>query len=343
MDNREDIFYRYCRNEATYSEREQVESLVAADAEAEAELASVARAVEIEREIFALQDYDTERALRRTWRMVRRRRAVSAVRSTLSRAAVIAAPFLLALTVVLSYMVFRDADTEPVYAEITAAPGSVSRFELPDRSRVWLNAGATLRYPAAFKGKVREVELEGEGYFEVQSDPEHPFVVSTPCGAKVAAYGTCFNVDTGEGNARVVLAEGNVSLLLDDRQPIAIRRGEQALFDAGTGGISLEATNLYEQLAWKDGRIVFRNATLTDVFRRLGQRYNVDIVMHDPENLSDKYSARVTFTDETIQQIFTYLSAVAPMKWQLVSVAQNSDSTLARQRIDVWLTGNTNR
>ena len=343
MDNREDIFYRYCRNEATLSERARVESLVAADAEAAAELASMAEAVGIEREIFDLQDYDTEEALRRTWRMVGRRRAISAVRRTLSRAAVVAAPFLLVLTVVLSCVVFREAESETVYAEITAAPGSVSRFELPDHSRVWLNAGATLRYPATFNGNVREVELEGEGYFEVQSDPEHPFVVSTPCGAKVAAYGTRFNVDTGEGNARVVLAEGNVNLLLDDRQPIAIRRGEQAFFDAGTGSISLEATNLYEQLAWKDGRIVFRNATLTDVFRRLGQRYNVDIVMHDPENLSDRYRARVTFTDETIQQIFTYLSAVAPMKWQLVSVAPNSDATLPRQRIDVWLTGSANR
>lgn len=339
LDNREDIFYRYCSGEATPGERVRVESLVAADAAAAAELALVAEAVGIERELAALRDCDTERALRRTWRTIGRRRVLSVMRRTMSRAASIAALPLLASTVALGYAAVNDRDAEPTFAEITAAPGSVSRLELPDHSRVWLNAGATLRYPTSFAGDAREVLLTGEGYFEVRSDAEHPFIVSTPCGVKVAAYGTRFNVDTADGGARAVLAEGSVSLLFDDRQPIAIRAGEQAVFDAGTGGISVEATNLYEKLAWKDGRIVFRGATLTEVFRRLEQRYNVDIEMHDPAGLSDRYSARVTFTDETIQQIFTYLSAAAPLRWKLVTVPQNDDYSLPRQRIDVWLDG----
>jgi ferric-dicitrate binding protein FerR (iron transport regulator) len=151
------------------------------------------------------------------------------------------------------------------------------------------------------------------------------------------AYGTHFNVNTENNKVQTILAEGCVSMLTADRPATELRPGEQAIYDEITRKLSVSRINLYEKLAWKDGKIVFRNAQLKEVFRQLSRRYNVDIILHDKYNRSEKYSARVTFTDETIQQIFTYLEAAAPIKWKLSTPVQNTDFTLTRQQIDVWL------
>ena len=74
-------------------------------------------------------------------------------------------------------------------------PGTITRLVLPDQSVVWLNAGSRLVYPSVFDEKERKVQLFGEGYFEVEADPEHPFCVSTSEGLRVIAYGTKFNVN----------------------------------------------------------------------------------------------------------------------------------------------------
>lgn len=63
-----------------------------------------------------------------------------------------------------------------VFAEISSMPGTITRLVLPDQSVVWLNAGSRLVYPSVFDEKERKVQLFGEGYFEVEADPEHPLV-----------------------------------------------------------------------------------------------------------------------------------------------------------------------
>ena len=100
-------------------------------------------------------------------------------------------------TGVLSYLYTRQlkqADTVS-YLEVLSAPGIVTQVLLPDSSKVWLNAGSSLRYPSRFTEKERNVQLSGEGYFEVQSDKEYPFYVSLDNGIKVKAHGTKFNIN----------------------------------------------------------------------------------------------------------------------------------------------------
>ncbi len=306
--------------------------MVADSDSAAGELALVAEAVALENQICELESYDTAGSFRRLMRTIGHRRRIGRLRRVALRAAAILVLPLLVSTSILGWYTI-----EPVRAEITVAPGTVTSFELPDSSKVWLNAGSVLRYPERFDSDVREVTLTGEGYFEVQSDPDHPFLVSTSSGVSVMAYGTHFNVSTGDGNVQAILEQGSVKMLDRHRRQIEIRPGEQAVYNGTTLGITVGRVNLYEKLAWKDGRIVFRNAPLSEVFQRLSQRFNVDIVLHDPAGLSDKYRARVTFRDETIQQIFSYLEIAAPLSWKLSRPTQMADNTLTRQRIDVWL------
>ena len=117
------------------------------------------------------------------------------VYSQLMRYAALLAIPLLMTSLVLGYLYFAGAEEEVKYAEITAATGSVIRYELPDGSVVWLNAGTTLRYPTVFKKDNRSVELKGEAYFEIQADQERPFYVNTRNGLSVYVYGTKFNVN----------------------------------------------------------------------------------------------------------------------------------------------------
>ncbi|GAB6120949.1 FecR domain-containing protein [Dysgonomonas termitidis] len=337
FEGKEELFYRYCNGTATPEERQQVDGFIANHPSAAEELEIVAHAVSVEKNIRELQSYDTAEGFRQVFRTIKKRRKRAIIRHIISRAAAILFLPLLLSSAVFGYMAFQKLPSGTVYAEITAAPGSISRFELPDHSKVWLNAGSTLRYPNSFEGDIREVTLIGEGYFEVQSDKKHPFFVTTVSGTKIMAYGTHFNVNTENSKIQAILAEGSVSMFAADRMETKLRPGEQAVYDEITRKITVSRINLYEKLAWKDGKIVFRNARLSEVFHQLGRRYNVDIILHDKYNRSEVYSARVTFTDETIQQIFTYLEAAAPIKWKLSTPVQNTDSTLARQRIDVWL------
>ena len=77
------------------------------------------------------------------------------------------------------------------------------RYELPDHSVVWLNAGSTLRYPTVFREENRNVTLKGEAYFEVQADHKRPFYVNTPSGLSVYVYGTKFNVAAYEDDSNI--------------------------------------------------------------------------------------------------------------------------------------------
>lgn len=336
--DREILFFRYCAGLADADEKLRVEEMIAVSGEVSDELNAVRGALAIQKNIRVIEACDIPAGYKgvrhRIMRADRRKRFIS----VLSHVAAILALPLLITTLTFAYLAMRGTQEEAiVYAEIVSAPGVVSRFELPDKSKVWLNSNSVLRYPSRFGASVREVELVGEGYFEVQSDKDHPFYVKTSSGVKVMAHGTHFNVNSQHETVEAILAEGKVAVFYTDQKLKELNPGEQLLFDSETGVFKIKEVSLYEKLAWTEGKIVFRNAPLDDVFEQLSRRYNVDIILHDEHQQSANYLSRVTFTDETIHQIFSYLEIAAPIEWKITSPVQNSDSTLTRQRIDVWL------
>lgn len=333
---REDLFYSYCCGTATVEEQLQVERLIADDVSMFDELEKVREAVTLQQRIHRMEALDVPDAFVRVHKTIRNRDRRRKWTVGLYRAAAILVLPLLLSSLIFGYMAFREEPEEIVYAEFVAAPGVVASFELPDQSKVWLNSNSKLRYPVRFEGKTRDVELDGEGYFEVKSDKEHPFFVATLSGIKVMAHGTRFNVSTYDRITETTLAEGKVAVLNNAGVLYELSPGEEASFHHETGRLEIQEVGLQEKLAWKDGKIIFRNAPLDKVFTQLSRRYNVDIVLHDEQRLLEQYSSRrVTFTNETIQQIFSYLEIAAPLEWQVAPLKQNSDSTFAKQRIDV--------
>jgi ferric-dicitrate binding protein FerR (iron transport regulator) len=252
-------------------------------------------------------------------------------------AAILMLPFL-ATSLVLGYLYFHEPELNETYAKVTAAPGTIMRYELPDRSVVWLNAGSTLQYPTAFRKDKREVELTGEAYFEVQADREHPFYVNTTAGLSVYVYGTKFNVSAykDESYIETVLETGKVNVITPHQGTIVLSPGEQLLYNKqNQKSAAPNKADVYEKVAWKDGKLIFRNATMEEIFKRLSKHFNVDIQFNNRHGKEYKY--RATFRHETLSQILDYLVKSAELTWKVEEAVQQADDTFAKTKIIVDL------
>ena len=252
-------------------------------------------------------------------------------------AGMFALPLVIA-TITLFYIHFFPKETPVQYAEVTAASGSIVRYELPDKSVVWLNAGSKLRYPTKFSAEHREVDLQGEGYFEVTADRNHPFYVNTPNGLQVFVYGTKFNVSAydDDNSIETVLEKGCVNVITPgNNYQYKITPGECLSYNKKTHAVSVTGIDVYEMTAWKDRKLVFRDTPLETVLKRLSHHFNVDIMLRNHAHREYQYHA--TFRNETLPQILNYLSKSVAMKWQNVESMQQDDDTLTREKIIIDL------
>lgn len=262
---------------------------------------------------------------KRMWRM-----------NLLRYAAMLSVPLLIS-SLVLGYLYWDSSQTEVQYAEVKASAGSVIRYELPDGSVAWLNAGSSLRYPTVFERKNRSVELKGEAYFEVKADREAPFYVNTSSGLDVFVYGTKFNVSAYEDDAYVetVLETGKVNVVTPARETIVLAPGEQLLYDKQSRTVTRRAVDVYGKVAWKDGKMIFRNASIEEIMKHLERHFNVEIELNNRYNKEYKY--RATFRTETLQQILDYLAKSAALKWKIEEPEIQADDTLSKTKIKVDL------
>jgi transmembrane sensor len=148
-------------------------------------------------------------------------------------------------------------------------------LQLPDGTNVWLNAASSLHYPVAFKGKTREVELTGEGYFEVAKDKTKPFSV-TASGQKVTVLGTHFNINAynDEPQVATTLVEGSVHVATGKHEAL-FKPGQQSLLK--TGELNVVPADLHLATAWKNGQLAFLRTDLKTVLRQISRWYDIDV------------------------------------------------------------------
>lgn len=155
--------------------------------------------------------------------------------------------------------------------------GGTYQLILPDGSKVWLNAESKLKFPVSFSGKAnREVELEGEAYFEIEKDKTHPFKVKTT-QQDVEVLGTHFNVNAYEEESAVktTLLEGSVKLKHQNK--IALLKPGQQGFIAGAD-FQVVTPDLNSVSAWKNGEFVFNGTDLKSLMRQISRWYDVEVV-----------------------------------------------------------------
>ena len=174
------------------------------------------------------------------------------------------------------------------YNLISTPRGRQFQLTLSDGTEVWLNSGSSLRYPVAFAGQDRQVEITGEAYFEVAKDAAHPFKVKVNDQTQIEVLGTHFNVNSylNESSINTTLLEGSIRLVSSNHQTM-ITPGQQAQVTATPGDKGkvtvLSNVNTAKVMAWKNGVFDFENANLQEVMRQLERWYDVDVVYEKGE------------------------------------------------------------
>ncbi|ODS75439.1 MAG: hypothetical protein ABS46_19300 [Cytophagaceae bacterium SCN 52-12] len=182
------------------------------------------------------------------------------------------------------------------YHEVSTPNAGQYMIRLPDETKVWLNAGSTLRFPEAFNEKERVVEVTGEAYFEVAKalyrDRRIPFKVKT-AHQVIEVLGTVFNVNSyaDEHVIKTTLVEGSIrvnfinaanrEVLLKPGQQLRYSEKEAADLSAGEA-VRLDVSQVDAQfeVAWKHGFFRFNNASLEELMRQICRWYNMDVEYH---------------------------------------------------------------
>lgn len=172
----------------------------------------------------------------------------------------------------------QQAGAQPVYNILKTPRGGQFRIVLPDGSAVWLNAESSLRFPVAFTGAERRVEMTGEAYFEVRSDAAKPFRVQVTPQTEVAVLGTHFNINayTNEPGISTTLLEGAVQVTAGSGSR-RLSPGQQATVNSVGQIIVLQNADTEEATGWKNEIFYFRDADIQSVMRQLERWYDVEV------------------------------------------------------------------
>lgn len=208
----------------------------------------------------------------------------------------------------LAYTSCENTGDSVIYHELSVPRGGEYFLELSDKTKIWINAETTVRYPIRFSREERKIFINGEAYLEVHKDSTAPFTVVMPHN-EVTVLGTSFNINSypdalGE---QITLVSGKVRVRSGKNgEQITLNPGEQAMILREDGQIVKREvdTNIY--CGWKNGVLVFRDNTLEEIFHTVARQYNVEIYWHNETLKQYKFSGelkRYSRIDELLKMI----------------------------------------
>lgn len=198
--------------------------------------------------------------------------------------------------------------------------GKRSFIVLSEGSKVWLNSGSKLIFPPVFKGKTREIFLEGEALFDIAKNIEKPFFVKTGM-FKMKVYGTKFNVQAykQDNDYNVVLIEGKVSMNVNDshlkevflapNQKASLTKGQE-LFEI----TNVENTEIYT--AWVDGYLTFTNEEVGILLKRVSRYYNVQIDSEFSDSVAKIYG-KLDLKDD-LERVLDGIAFISKTKYKKI-------------------------
>ncbi len=202
---------------------------------------------------------------------------------------------------------YTKGNPTATYNTLRVPYGKRFQVQLSDGTTVHLNAGSSLRYPISFSGaSLREVQLEGEAYFDVAKDSIKRFVVkSQDLGIEV--LGTQFNINsyTEDTEIHTTLREGSVRIL-SNSSTLIMAPNEQVVLVKQSHELIKRKVNADRYIAWVQGETVFTNTPFKKILKTLERKYHVQINSSIAELNDQRFTAR--FDGETIEQIIDYFS-----------------------------------
>ena len=312
---------RYCRQELSPEEKERVQQVIAGNPELEELVRELMDKESVGEEIRLMAEFDTEKALRKVKGRKGRRIGYGWW--------AVAASVVLAVGVSLFFYLKPGENKVPVMVaeEVTAGRARAilqtatgERLDLDTLSTVenaagevvfqnesgvltikgnegevvYLNSGSSLEFPSRFSGAERRVKVDGEAYFEVRRDEEHPFVVSVG-KMDVKVLGTSFNVKAyGEDpGIYTTLVEGRVAILHEGKAACELKPGEQSYYNKEVGNVTVREVETDVYTAWKDGMFYFKDMPLGEILKTVARWYDLDVFYMNAGVQGIQYSGKM--------------------------------------------------
>ena len=192
------------------------------------------------------------------------------------------------------------------YQTLYVPAGQRAELTLPDSTHVWLNARSKLVYPISFGKDIRQVELNGEAYFDVIHNEKQPFVVKTP-QMDIQVLGTEFNVTaySSSSDFEVALLRGCIELS-SPRLSSNYRMKEKEHIRLQNNKLISKDISDYDYFRWKEGLICFNNESVATIIEKLKLYYDIDIEVYNQKFINSRYTGKFR-TKDGIEQVLRVL------------------------------------
>ena len=207
----------------------------------------------------------------------------------------------------------------------------ISQITLPDGSQVWLNSASYLKYPVRFTESDRQVELEGEAYFSVRKDAGRRFLVNVGDNVQLEVLSTEFNVDAYPKDDFVAasLVTGKVNFHCRQQGQETVHMmipGQKVVYDFGSEKLVCTDTSIESDIAWKSGKIIFRDTPIEDALRILSKRFEVDFQLTN--SLLKEYCFTGTFIDQRLDRILEHFKIASGIKYKYIETTRKGEEVV---------------
>ncbi|SFL33632.1 ferric-dicitrate binding protein FerR, regulates iron transport through sigma-19 [Porphyromonadaceae bacterium KH3CP3RA] len=200
---------------------------------------------------------------------------------------------------------------------VTVQNGQKASVQLPDGSHVQLNSASELRYSPDFGKKNRTVQLAGEAYFDVKSNPDNPFIVLTHSGFQAKALGTKFNIKSYINDKQITgtLIEGSIEVsstqfseILSPNERISFDTKEMMFYKS-------RINNANEAIFWMTDQFVFDKETLENIAKMLERMYNVTFSFTSSDIKEIQYSGKIK--NNSMENVLNLITIVSPLQYTI--------------------------
>lgn len=225
----------------------------------------------------------------------------------------IAASFILLIGIGLYFNYANySPNEEKEYLVSKTSKGEKLTVNLPDGSKVFLNATSSLAYSSDFSNN-RKVKLRGEAFFEVAKDSLHPFIIESR-DVTTTVLGTSFNISAYKSSPeiKVTVVTGKVSVAANAHE-VFLEKGEQAICEHASMNISEKEVDVQEYVSWKRGILVFNESTLSEVFAQLERWYGVKI---NYSAITQSCNLRLSFDNLSLEDVLEQLKYLTGIDYE---------------------------
>jgi len=218
----------------------------------------------------------------------------------------------------------RSDETKGVFNTVIVPYGKRVQLTLSDGTKVWLNSGSKLIYPALFSGNKRELYIEGEAIFDVVHMDNKAFIVRTK-DFDIQDLGTVFNVSTYNDDkySSAILDQGKIELVYHgtsflSREKMEITPGTMVIYDRNHKALEQKQVNPKKYLSWREGYLIFNSEKLENILRKLGRYYNIEMVITDDQLKNETFSGLLDLKNSP-EEVLAIINETTALSFSLSS------------------------